>query len=109
MTTLDLWKNFFCHTFFVRAYYDFEGVFSRIMGATYYIQICPTCGRRLEVKIEYIGLEVNCYHCRARFIAENSCDNRMSGSLFVSQNASIADVISYCPHYAGEGPVSSFS
>jgi DNA-directed RNA polymerase subunit RPC12/RpoP len=41
------------------------------MGATYYIQICPTCGRRLEIKIEYIRLEVSCYHCRARFIAEN--------------------------------------
>ena len=43
-----------------------------VMGATYYIQVCPTCGRRLEVKIEYIGLEVSCYHCRARFMAENS-------------------------------------
>lgn len=42
------------------------------MGATYFIQICPTCGRRLEVKIEYIGLEVSCYHCRARFVAENA-------------------------------------
>jgi len=41
------------------------------MGATYFIQICPTCGRRLEINIEYIRQEVSCYHCRARFIAEN--------------------------------------
>ena len=79
------------------------------MGATYFIQICPTCGRRLEVKIGYIGLEVSCYHCRARFIAENSCKKYLPDSLVVSQNVNINNTMTYCAQCSGEGSVSSFS
>ena len=78
------------------------------MGATYYIQICPTCGRRLEVKIEYIGLEVSCYHCRARFHAENLCENYLPDSLVASHNANIMDTVSFCAGCSGEGPASAF-
>ena len=30
---------------------------------TYFVQQCPTCGRHLQVKVEYLGMEVVCQHC----------------------------------------------
>jgi len=80
------------------------------MSVTYYIQICPTCGRRLEVKIEYIGLEVSCYHCRARFIAENIRSQPLSGfhdsdTMMMSKNEG---AMGYCINPLTE-TVSSFS
>jgi hypothetical protein len=36
---------------------------------TYYVQECPTCGRRLQIRVEYLGRRVVCQHCRGAFIA----------------------------------------
>ena len=41
------------------------------MAATYYVQECPTCGRNLQVRVEYLGKRVVCQHCKAKFEA---CD-----------------------------------
>lgn len=54
--------------------------------AAFYVQQCPTCGRRLRICVEYLGRSIQCRHCRAVFIAcdpENSepCDDRHSGLL----------------------------
>ncbi len=38
-------------------------------GTTYFVQECPTCGRRLEVRVEYLGKKIACRHCGARFEA----------------------------------------
>jgi hypothetical protein len=38
---------------------------------TYFFQECPTCGRSLQVLVEYLGHRVACRHCRAGFMA---CD-----------------------------------
>ena len=40
-------------------------------GGTYYVQECPTCGRSLQVRVEYLGKHVACQHCGAKFEA---CD-----------------------------------
>lgn len=40
-------------------------------GGTYYVQECPTCGRSLQVRVEYLGKRVACQHCGAKFQA---CD-----------------------------------
>jgi hypothetical protein len=40
-------------------------------GVTYFIQECPTCGRRLQVRVIYLGKRVACHHCSAKFAA---CD-----------------------------------
>jgi hypothetical protein len=40
-------------------------------GATYYVQECPTCGRNLQVRIEYLGKKVACRHCGAKFVARD--------------------------------------
>lgn len=37
--------------------------------STYYVQGCPTCGRSLEIRVEYLGRTVICQHCRGHFIA----------------------------------------
>ena len=41
------------------------------MVLTYYLQPCPTCGRRLQIRIEYINRKVICYHCNASFVASD--------------------------------------
>ena len=40
-------------------------------NSIYFIQECPTCGRNLQVRVEYLGKSVACQHCGARFEA---CD-----------------------------------
>ena len=37
--------------------------------ATFFVQECPTCGRRAEVRVEYLGRQVICDHCHGRFMA----------------------------------------
>jgi hypothetical protein len=38
---------------------------------THYVQTCPTCGRSLRIRVEYLGRQVACLHCHGRFLA---CD-----------------------------------
>ena len=37
--------------------------------STYFVQECPTCGRSLHVRVEYLGRQVACQHCRRAFVA----------------------------------------
>ncbi len=37
--------------------------------STYFVQECPTCGRTLHVRVEYLGRQVTCQHCRRQFVA----------------------------------------
>jgi hypothetical protein len=37
----------------------------------YFVQECPTCGRSLQVRVEYLGRQVVCQHCHGHFEA---CD-----------------------------------
>lgn len=46
---------------------------------TYFVQECPTCGRGLEVKVEYLGKKVACQHCRGTFVARDP-SNQMAVS-----------------------------
>ena len=38
-------------------------------SSTYFDQVCPTCGRRLMIRVEYLGKRVACQHCRGQFKA----------------------------------------
>ncbi len=38
---------------------------------TYFVQECPTCGRSLRIRVDYLGKQVACQHCLGRFEA---CD-----------------------------------
>ena len=39
------------------------------MSATYFAQPCPSCGRHLQVRVEYLGKPVACQHCERQFDA----------------------------------------
>jgi len=49
-------------------------------NATYFVQECPTCGRRLQIRVEYLGKKVVCQHCCGRFIACDPATGRYSPS-----------------------------
>lgn len=40
--------------------------------STYFVQECPTCGRGLQICVEYLGRQVVCQHCHGRFEASES-------------------------------------
>jgi hypothetical protein len=37
----------------------------------YYVQECPTCGRRLQIRVAYLGKRVVCQHCLGEFDASD--------------------------------------
>ncbi len=39
--------------------------------AMFFVQRCPTCGRRLRVCVEYLGMTIQCRHCRGTFVAQD--------------------------------------
>ncbi len=41
-------------------------------GVTYFVQECPTCGRRLQIRVEYLGKRVACQHCQGEFAAADA-------------------------------------
>jgi hypothetical protein len=45
-------------------------------NATYFVQECPTCGRRLQIRVEYLGKTVVCQHCRGRLTAADPASHR---------------------------------
>ncbi|WP_347244606.1 hypothetical protein [Thermogutta sp.] len=42
----------------------------RMAHGLYFIQGCPTCGRRVQVRMDYLGKYVTCHHCGAAFQAD---------------------------------------
>lgn len=46
-------------------------------SSTYFVQECPTCGRKLQVRVEYLGKRVVCQHCGSKF---NACDQQPNDS-----------------------------
>jgi hypothetical protein len=42
----------------------------------YFVQGCPTCGRRLQIRVEYLGKNVACQHCQGRFTAMDPANVR---------------------------------
>ncbi|NLX54276.1 MAG: hypothetical protein GXY58_04100 [Planctomycetaceae bacterium] len=39
--------------------------------ATFFMRGCPTCGRRLQIRVEHLGRMVRCKHCEAQFVAHD--------------------------------------
>ena len=38
---------------------------------TYFVQECPTCGRALQIRVEYLGKSLGCPHCSGEFKAQD--------------------------------------
>lgn len=45
-------------------------------NATFFVQECPTCGRRLQIRVEYLGKRVICQHCQGQLIATDPASVR---------------------------------
>ncbi len=37
----------------------------------FYYQDCPICGRTLLIRVEYLGRQLICQHCRGHFTAQD--------------------------------------
>lgn len=37
--------------------------------AAYFLQECPTCGRSLRIRVEFLGRQLICQHCRGALLA----------------------------------------
>ena len=37
--------------------------------SAFFVQECPTCGRNLRVRVEYLGRRLVCQHCRGALTA----------------------------------------
>ncbi len=46
----------------------------------FFVQECPTCGRRLHIRVEYLGRQVVCQHCRGRLVASDPATCRAEES-----------------------------
>jgi hypothetical protein len=51
-------------------------------NSTYFIQECPTCGRRLQIRVEYLGRKVACPHCHGQLVATDPASVRSDGAKF---------------------------
>ena len=40
-------------------------------GKLFFIQNCPTCRRRLQIKLAWLGRRVRCQHCQREFTARD--------------------------------------
>jgi rRNA maturation protein Nop10 len=40
-------------------------------AATFFLQACPVCGRRLQVPNQLLGCGVTCQHCGGSFVANH--------------------------------------
>jgi hypothetical protein len=38
-------------------------------NCTYFLQECPICGRRSQIRVEYLGKKLVCRHCQGQFVA----------------------------------------
>jgi len=58
-------------------------------GATYFLRDCPTCGRKLQIRVEYLGKRVACRHCHAVFEAMDPllAPKKMSDSDIILERA----------------------
>lgn len=40
----------------------------------YFLQECPTCGRSLQIRVEHLGKQVVCQHCRGALLARDRAE-----------------------------------
>jgi len=68
-------------------------------SATYYVQECPSCGRQLQIRLEYLGRSVACKHCEREFEASHAARVSDSGEELLSRvDELLASVESSKPH-----------
>ena len=64
-----------------------------MMQTTFFVKECPTCGRKLQVRIEYLGREMMCNHCGGDFIADDTSNKAQRASTNESMITRIDDLL----------------
>jgi hypothetical protein len=68
-----------------------------VSNSTYFVQECPTCGRRLQIRVEYLGREMECRHCHGRLLAIDSsnsrCDSAKSAEVLLRRADELLEAI----------------
>lgn len=58
---------------------------------------CPVCGRKLMVPIEFLGLEVQCSHCKGFFRArQEGAGSRRADEVRISLDCRADELLSMC-------------
>ncbi len=64
---------------------------------TYFIQECPTCGRRLQIRVEYLGKTVVCQHCQGKMVAADPtnyrCDPAEANNLLLHRAEELLETV----------------
>lgn len=50
----------------------------------YFLGECPTCSRKLEIRVELLGKRISCQHCGATHIASDA-ENRPNSDQKIEQ------------------------
>ena len=65
---------------------------------TYFAQACPTCGRHLQIRVQYLGKKVVCQHCQGHLTAADpanvGCDGVESGNALLRRADELLELIS---------------
>jgi DNA-directed RNA polymerase subunit M/transcription elongation factor TFIIS len=62
-----------------------------MLKPVYYVQECPTCGRRLEIRVAHLAKHVVCQHCLAEFEARDPSNKQLSVSDSSQNMLALAD------------------
>jgi DNA-directed RNA polymerase subunit RPC12/RpoP len=65
---------------------------------TYFVQECPTCGRRLQIRVEYLGRRVVCQHCQGPLIASDPSMRGESGNRLMKRADELLASVSHQNH-----------
>lgn len=57
--------------------------------ATFFVQECPTCGRNLQIRVEYLGRTVVCQHCHRQLVARDPDQTGSAGSGLLARAAEL--------------------
>ena len=68
-----------------------------MLKSTFLLQECPTCGRGLRIRVEYLGKRVVCQHCRGQLVACDPESNR-----YASRDSAVMQKADELLHRAAE-------
>lgn len=56
----------------------------KVASRAYFLGECPTCSRKLEIRVELLGKRISCQHCGATHVASNA-ENRPTNDQKIDQ------------------------
>ncbi len=65
----------------------------------FFVQECPTCGRRLQIRVVYLGRKLVCQHCQGQMIAADStnlrCDCAESSNVLLHRADELLETVAH--------------